>query len=415
MWRETDFAKTKMEALGLSFLAHGEDESKIDLTEFVSTHHSPLVETEVHSVSKPHLPYTDISTNTSEEKRKCLMASSLWSEGSRKKTSGHRKKWIVDSGCTNHMTGKSTQVPNDHIYDISPMSILYGNNSTLRTSKAMDIELGELTLNKVLIVPGMSHSLISVKKLTEDGFMVVFERGGGKLIFPKRYRNGLRGPDGMLITPQGRTTSSSYMNISLRNGMYILDITPQVINPTGGACMMVSQIADTDENLYLWHRRLGHTSIAVLKKILPFKKARLPFCDGCALGNQTQRRRQRDCNGESTAPRPLFKVASDICHMPESIDEEYYFCVYVDIYSRFVWVRILKSKDEAATELKKLIIQQEKELFGACVRIRTDGGSEFASQDMNIFYEDNSIRHETSKAYSHTGNGVAERMIQTLT
>ena len=425
-WRESERGKKKIKDLGLSFSAQIADDHKIDLDEFMSTSHSPLVEQVKDQVSKDDLPYTDVSTLDYEEKQQCLVASSThssgsrnkvskWSEGSRRKFTTVRRKWIVDSGCTNHMMGKTRKVPQDRIYDIKPISILYGNNSTLQSTKAVDIDLGELTLDKVLIVPGMCHSLISVKKLTEDGFTVVFEKGGGKLIFPKKYRDGLRGIDGKLITPRRHPRRSVYMNITLRNGMYILDTDTKVINRTGGICMLVNNIADTDENMYMWHRRLGHTSAAVLKKILPFKKAKLPFCDGCALGNRAQRRRQRDCNGEATAPRPLFKVAADICHMPESIEEEFYFCVYVDIYSRFVWVRILKTKDEAGVELRKLIAHQEKELYGACVRVRTDGGPEFGNGVMVEFYDKNHIRHEVAKAYLHTGNSVAERMIRTLT
>ena len=414
-WRESKRGQKMMTRLGLSFSAHTDDNKVIDLDEYVMTSHIPLATTNEDLVSNDESsPYANGHDNMQVNSQVCLVSRPTHRKLPSNKFPTFEQDWIVDSGCTNHMTGENPDLDGSHTYNVNPISILYGNNSTLQTSTAIDVNLGNLALRKVLVVRGMCHNLISVKKLTEEGFSIVFQGRGGKLIYPKKYRGGFHQGSGKLVRTKKHLEGAMMMNITQRNGMYVLDTDTQVGSQTG-VCMLVDELVDTDDNLYKWHRRLGHASSAVIKKVLPFKNAKLPFCHGCALGNQTQKRRQRDCNGDSTAPRALFKVVSDICHMPESLNEEFYFCVFVDVYSRFVWVRILKSKSEAGMELQKLIKQQEKELFGACARIRTDGGLEYDNQLMNAYYSENAIVHEVSKPYSHTGNCIAERINLTLT
>ncbi|GJW34197.1 retrovirus-related pol polyprotein from transposon TNT 1-94 [Tanacetum coccineum] len=83
-----------------------------------------------------------------------------------------------------------------------------------------------------------------------------------------------------------------------------------------------------------------------------------------------------------------------------SVNGKKYILVIVDDYSRFTWVKCLRSKDEAPAfiiNLWKMIQVQIKETVR---RIRTDNETEFVNQTLREYYEKVGISHETSVACS---------------
>jgi transposase InsO family protein len=98
----------------------------------------------------------------------------------------------------------------------------------------------------------------------------------------------------------------------------------------------------------------------------------------------------------------------------ESINGKKYILVIVDDYSRYTWVKFLRSKDEAPgtiiTFLKRIQV-----LLQAPVRIvRTDNGTEFTNQELRTYFEDVGITHQTSSVRTPQQNGVVERRNRTL-
>ncbi|GKB86899.1 retrovirus-related pol polyprotein from transposon TNT 1-94, partial [Tanacetum coccineum] len=87
--------------------------------------------------------------------------------------------------------------------------------------------------------------------------------------------------------------------------------------------------------------------------------------------------------------------------------------VIVDDYSRFTWVKCLRSKDEAPAFIHFLKMIQVR-LKETVHRIRTDNGTEFVIQTLREYYEKVGISHETSVARSPQQNDVVERRNHTL-
>ncbi|GKF04467.1 retrovirus-related pol polyprotein from transposon TNT 1-94, partial [Tanacetum coccineum] len=85
-----------------------------------------------------------------------------------------------------------------------------------------------------------------------------------------------------------------------------------------------------------------------------------------------------------------------------------------DDYSRFTWVKFLRSKDEALDFIIKFLKMIQVQLKVTVRRIRTDNGTEFVNQTLRKYYEKISISHETSVACSPHQNGVIERRNRTL-
>ncbi|GJX65782.1 retrovirus-related pol polyprotein from transposon TNT 1-94 [Tanacetum coccineum] len=87
--------------------------------------------------------------------------------------------------------------------------------------------------------------------------------------------------------------------------------------------------------------------------------------------------------------------------------------VIVDDYSRFTWVRFLRTKDEAPEAIIKCIKNIQVCLNATVRNVRTDNGTEFVNQTLHEFYENVGISHQTSVARTQQNN-VVKRQNQTL-
>ncbi|GJT91277.1 retrovirus-related pol polyprotein from transposon TNT 1-94 [Tanacetum coccineum] len=97
-----------------------------------------------------------------------------------------------------------------------------------------------------------------------------------------------------------------------------------------------------------------------------------------------------------------------------SINRKRYILVIVDDYSRFTWVRFLRTKDEAPEAIIKCIKNIQVHLNATVCNVRADNGTEFINQTLRVFYENVGISHQTSVAFTPQQNGVVERRNQTL-
>ncbi|GJY39782.1 retrovirus-related pol polyprotein from transposon TNT 1-94 [Tanacetum coccineum] len=97
-----------------------------------------------------------------------------------------------------------------------------------------------------------------------------------------------------------------------------------------------------------------------------------------------------------------------------SVNRKKYILVIVDDYSRFTWVKCLRSKNEAPPFIINFLKMIQVRLKETVRRIRTDNGTEFVNQTLREYYEKVGISHETSVARSPQQNGVVERQNRTL-
>ena len=87
--------------------------------------------------------------------------------------------WIVDSGCSNHMTGDMEKLQNLSEYKGSRV-VVTANNSKLpiahigSTIISPQSSVDEVPLQNVYHVPGMKKHLLSVAQLTSSGHFVLF-------------------------------------------------------------------------------------------------------------------------------------------------------------------------------------------------------------------------------------------------
>ncbi|GJY72239.1 retrovirus-related pol polyprotein from transposon TNT 1-94 [Tanacetum coccineum] len=128
---------------------------------------------------------------------------------------------------------------------------------------------------------------------------------------------------------------------------------------------------------WLWHRQLSHLNFSTINKLAK---------DGLARGI------------------PRLKFQKD--HLCSAL--------IVDDYSRFTWVRFLRTKDEAHEAIIKCIKNIQVCLNATVRNVRTDNETKFLNQTLHEFCENFGISHQTSVARTPQQNGIVKRRNRTL-
>ena len=109
----------------------------------------------------------------------------------------------------------------------------------------------------------------------------------------------------------------------------------------------------------------------------------------------------------------LELIHSDLCdfHSTPSLGNKRYVITFIDDYSRFCYVYLLHSKDEALNSFKVYKNEVELQINGKLKRLRTDKGGEYYDPH---YFQSMRIIHETNVGYAPQSNGVVERKNRTL-
>jgi transposase InsO family protein len=87
----------------------------------------------------------------------------------------------------------------------------------------------------------------------------------------------------------------------------------------------------------------------------------------------------------------------------------------IDDASRYCYVYLLKTKDEALNYFKTYKAKVENQLEKKVKRFRSDCGGEYFSNEFDLFCVEHVVIHERMLPYSPQSNRVAERKNRTLT
>jgi hypothetical protein len=120
---------------------------------------------------------------------------------------------------------------------------------------------------------------------------------------------------------------------------------------------------------------------------------------------------------EARNSAPLDLIHSDLCEMNEILTKggKQYFITFINDSTRFCYVYLLQSKDEALHYVKTYKAEVENQLERKIKRLRPDRGGEYFSGNFFDFFVEHGIIHERIPPYSPQSNRVTERKNHTLT
>ncbi|GJU69981.1 retrovirus-related pol polyprotein from transposon TNT 1-94 [Tanacetum coccineum] len=283
--------------------------------------------------------------------------------GSRKHQVVQIVLWYMDSRCSKHMIGNRSQLMNFVSKFLG--TVRFGNDHIARIMGYGDYRLGNVTISRVYYVEGLGQNLFFVGQFCDGDLKVAFLKN---TCF-------IRNLEGVDLLSGSRDTN-----------LYTISLDDML--KTSSICLL-SKASNTKS--WLWHRRLSHLNFA------------------CALGKSKKSSHQP--KAEDTNQEKLYLLHMDLCGPMRvaSINGKRYILVIVDDYSRFTWVRFLRTKDEAPEAIIKCIKNIQVRLNATVRNVRTDNGTEFVNQTLREFYENVGISHQTSVARTPQQNGFRTR------
>ena len=175
----------------------------------------------------------------------------------------------------------------------------------------------------------------------------------------------------------------------------------------------------------LWHRRLGHISIERIKKLVNDEVlSTLNFADfetyvNCIKGKQTNKSKK----GAKRSTNLLEIIHTDICCPDMDANSPKYFITFIDDYSRYMYLYLLRSKDEALYAFKVFKDEVENQCGKHIKIVRLDRGGEYygkytengqAPGAFAKFLQENGIVAQYTMPGSPDHNDVAEIRNRTL-
>jgi hypothetical protein len=276
------------------------------------------------------------------------------------------RRWVLDTGATNHMTGSPSAFA--HLDTNVIGMVRFGDGSVVeiegRGSIIFVLKNGEhRTLAGVYYIPRLVANIVSLGQMEEAEYHIDLYDGALRIYDEAR--------DLLTKVPRGNTR------------LYILELV--IGRP-------VCLAARSSEAAWQWHERFGHISFKSLRSLATKQMVRgLPHlddidqvCDSCLAGKQ--RRTPFPSQAKRRAEHALDLVHGDLCGpvSPPTPSGNKFFLLLVDDMSRYMWLHLLSSKNQAAAAIKNFQGAVEVESGRKLKVLRTDrGGSSPPSSSAN--------------------------------
>ena len=112
----------------------------------------------------------------------------------------------------------------------------------------------------------------------------------------------------------------------------------------------------------------------------------------------------------------LELVHSNVCELNGVLTRggKRYFITFIDDFSRFTYVYLMRNKDESFDMFKRYKNEVENKKDRKIKILRSDRGGEYFPNDFSMFCEEHGIIHQSSAPYIAQQNGLAKRKNRTL-
>nr|KYP61936.1 Retrovirus-related Pol polyprotein from transposon TNT 1-94 [Cajanus cajan] len=324
-------------------------------------------------------------------------------------TSTNHNTWWIDSGSTIHVSNTLQGMQNLRKPMGSEQCIYSGSkmSSHVEAVGTCNLVLSSgfiLNLEKTFYVPSFSKNLISISQLAPLGFSFKFMDSGFTLLNKSKVIGFGELRDG-LYSINLQNNDAAYNSMHVSSGLK--------------RCVM------NEDSSMLWHRRLGHISIDRIKRLVndgvlsTLDFADFETCVDCIKGKQTNKSKK----GAKRSSNILEIIHTDICCPDMDANSPRYFITFIDDYSRYMYLYLLRSKDEALDAFKVFKAEVELQCGKQIKIVRSDRGGEYYGKYTENgqapglfarFLQEHGFVAQYTMLSSPDQNGVAERRNRTL-
>lgn len=307
--------------------------------------------------------------------------------------------WLLDSGATAHMTNTTEGLTNirwqktrvtvatNHVVESVAFGDMY---ATLEATGGKKVRA---LFRNVRVVPAFGMNLISAKQLMKGGVKVNLWPGN-----PHLEVKGVHVP------------------VLERGDLLTLDLQ---VDGAGQDKRDAQGHAATDGDDDLWHPRLGHVSLKVMKEaerlgLVP-EGLTHDGCDTCEVAKHKRPSFKRAAQHRATKPLELVHV--DLWGPVEEKTNggATYGIMFTCDKTRWRRLFVINKKSEALRCASEFVAEMQGLLGGVRVKAwRCDGAGELSSKEFKAWCNKSGIKATYSAPHTPEQNGVAERSWQTV-
>ena len=278
--------------------------------------------------------------------------------------------WILDTRASDHISGNKDIFSSLSFPFPLPTITLANGSQTIAKGISSACPLPSLPLTSVLYVFYFPFNLIYITKLTCDLHCV--------LTFSHYF-----------VTLQDRGTGKTIGIGHESQGLFHL------------SSPLCSTACTSTEAPLLIHSRLGHLSLSKFRKLVPhfFGLSSLE-CASCQLGKHTR----------VSFPKlldPRTKSHFELVHTdvwgPSRFASTlgfHYFVTFIDDYSRFTWLFLMKTRADLISIFKKFHAEIRTQFNTSIHILRRDNAKEYFSMSFSSYMSSHGILHQSFCAYT---------------
>nr|GFB76422.1 retrovirus-related Pol polyprotein from transposon TNT 1-94 [Tanacetum cinerariifolium] len=200
--------------------------------------------------------------------------------------------WIIDSGCSKHMTGNRALFTN--FVEKFLGTVRFGNNDFAVIAGYGDVVIGSMTIKKVYYVEGLGHNLFGVGQFCDKGLEVAF----------RKSTCFVRNEDG----------------VDLLTGDRLLNLYTIALNEVASNSSTCLLAKASSSQSWLWHQRISHLNFATINNLvknnlvpglpkMKFEKDQL----GSACEQGKIHRKHHKSKTAFASNKPLYLLHMDLC------------------------------------------------------------------------------------------------------
>ncbi|GJW57139.1 pol polyprotein [Tanacetum coccineum] len=309
--------------------------------------------------------------------------------------------WWLGTGATKHICNSRRMfVSYQKVNESEPMFMGNGTASKMKGKGKVILKLTskkDLVLSNVLHVPNITKNMISGPILSNKGFKLVFES------------------DKFVITKGGVYVGKGYLDERLFKLSVVTDDNVINNNNAGTSTTSVYMIDPSS----LWHSILGHVNFCSLQRMISLgmlakcSKDKICKCENFVESKYTS-------NSHKSIEKSneiLGLIHTNLCDFKSTPSRggKNYYITFIDDCSKFCYVYLINTKDEALNMFKTYKAEVENQQDKMIKILRYDRGEEYESNDFAEFCSTFGIVHQITAPYTPQQNRVAEQDISNNT